>query len=76
MMGELSDDSLTLGPASAKANFVAPLTPSHQGGTICGLSPLASFLNILSLKRVCCVFRDIRDKNAVNEGFWTKTSCF
>ena len=29
MMGKLSDDSLTLGPASAEANFAAPHTPSH-----------------------------------------------
>ena len=48
----------------------------YQGGTICGLSSLASFLKILSSKRVCCVFRDIRDKNAVNEGFWSKTAVF
>ena len=48
----------------------------HQGGTICGLSSLASFLKILSSKRVCCVFRDIRDKNAVNQGFWSKTAVF
>ena len=27
MIGELSDDSLTLGPASAEANFVAPPIP-------------------------------------------------
>ena len=47
-----------------------------QGGTICGLSSLARFLKILSSKRVCCVFRDIRDKNAVNEGFWSKTAVF
>ena len=47
-----------------------------QGGTICGLSSLASFLKILSSKRVCCVFRDICDKNAVNEGFWSKTAVF
>ena len=47
-----------------------------QGGTICGLSSLASFLKILSSKRVCCVFRDIRDKNAVNQGFWSKTAVF
>ena len=49
---------------------------SQQGGTICGLSSLASFLKILSSKRVCCVFRDIRDKNAVNQGFWSKTAVF
>ena len=48
----------------------------RQGGTICGLSSLASFLKILSSKRVCCVFRDIRDKNAVNQGFWSKTAVF
>ena len=42
----------------------------------CGLSSLASFLKILSSKRVCCVFRDIRDKNAVNQGFWSKTAVF
>ena len=50
--------------------------PWYQGGTICGLSSLASFLKILSSKRVCCVFRDIRDKNAVNQGFWSKTAVF
>ena len=44
--------------------------------TTCGLSSSASFLKILSLKRVCCVFRDIRDKNAVNQGFWSKTAVF
>ena len=49
---------------------------SSQGGTICGLSSLVSFLKILSSKQVCCVFRDIRDKNAVNHGFWSKTAVF
>ena len=48
----------------------------HQAVTTCGLSSLASFLKILSSKRVCCVFRDIRDKNAVNQGFWSKTAVF
>ena len=48
----------------------------YQGGTICGLSSFASFLKILSSKRVCCVFRDICDKNAVNQGFWSKTAVF
>ena len=48
----------------------------QQGVTTCGLSSLASFLKILSSKRVCCVFRDIRDKNAVNQGFWSKTAVF
>ena len=31
------------------------------------------FLKILSLKSVCCVFRD---KSAVNQGFWSKTAVF
>ena len=48
-------------------------SPGTQAVTTCGLSSLASFLKILSSKRVCCVFRDIRDKNAVNQGFWSKT---
>ena len=48
----------------------------RQAVTTCGLSSLASFLKILSSKRVCCVFRDIRDKNAVNQGFWSKTAVF
>ena len=48
----------------------------HQGVTTCGLSSLASFLKILSSKRVCCVFRDIRNKNAVNQGFWSETTIF
>ena len=47
-----------------------------QGVTTCGLSSLASFLKILSSKHVCCVFRDIRDKYAVNQGFWSKTAVF
>ena len=47
-----------------------------QACTTCGLSSLANFLKILSSKRVCCVFRDIRDKNAVNQGFWSKTTVF
>ena len=47
-----------------------------QAVTTCGLSSLASFLKILSSKRVCCVFRDIRDKNAANQGFWSKTAVF
>ena len=38
--------------------------------------PHSNFLKILSSKRVCCVFRDIRDKNAVNQGFWSKTAVF
>ena len=45
----------------------------YQGVTTCGLSSLASFPKILSSKHVCCVFRDIRDKYAVNQGFWSKT---
>ena len=49
------------------------LHASMQAVTTCGLSSLASFHKILSSKRVCCVFRDIRDKNAVNQGFWSKT---
>ena len=49
---------------------------SDQASTTCGLSSLANFLKILSSKRVCCVFRDIRDKNAVNQGFWSKTAVF
>ena len=27
-------------------------------------------------KRASCVFSDIRDKNAVNQGFWSKTAVF
>ena len=46
---------------------------THQGVTTCGLSSLASVLKMLSSKHVCCVFRDIRDKYAVNQGFWSKT---
>ena len=53
-----------------------PPPPFMQAVTTCGLSSLASFLKILSSKRVCCVFRDIRDKNAVNQGFWSKTAVF
>jgi len=45
-------------------------------GTTWGLSSLANFLKILSSKRVCYVFRDIPDKNAVNQGFWSKTTVF
>ena len=48
----------------------------YQAVTTCGLSSLASFLKKNSSKRVCCVFRDIRDKNAVNQGFWSKTAVF
>ena len=44
----------------------------RQGVTTCGLSSLASFLKILSSKHVCCVFRDIRDKNAVIKVFGAK----
>ena len=47
-----------------------------QGVTTCGLSSLASFPKILSSKHVCCVFRNIRDKYAVNQGFWSKTAVF
>ena len=47
-----------------------------QGVTTSGLSSLASFLKILSSKHVCSVFRDIRDKNSVNQGFWNKTAVF
>ena len=47
-----------------------------QASTTCSLSSLANFLKMLSSKRVCCVFRDIRDKNAVNQGFWSKTTVF
>ena len=32
--------------------------------------------NILSLKCICWEFCDIRDKNAVNQGFWSKTTGF
>ena len=55
---------------------LGPIFDAEQVGTICGLSSLASFLKMLSSKRVCCVFRDIRDKNAVNQGFWSKTAVF
>ena len=48
----------------------------RQGVTTCGLSSLASFVKMLSSKRVCCVFCDIRDKNAVDQGFWSKTTVF
>ena len=35
---------------------------------------LQHVLKILSSKCVCCVFRNIRDKNAVNQVFLTKTT--
>ena len=57
----------------------APLFGGFDGDqavTTCGLSSLASFPKILSSKHVCCVFRDIRDKYAVNQGFWSKTAVF
>ena len=69
-----NQDVLPQGPVQPAHGPVGP--HSGQGGTICGLSSLASFLKILSSKRVCCVFRDIRDKNAVNQGFWSKTAVF
>ena len=47
-----------------------------QTGTTCGLSSPSIFLKILSSKFVCCVFCDIRDKNAVNQVFWSKTNVF
>ena len=47
---------------------------TQQAVTTCGLSSLASFLKMLSSKRVCYAFCDIRDKNAVNQGFWSKTA--
>ena len=53
-----------------------PHNTVQQGVTTCGLSSLASFPKILSSKHVCCVFRDIRDKYAVNQGFWSKTAVF
>ena len=58
------------------ANKSSKKITHSQAVTTCGLSSLASFLKILSSKRVCCVFRDIRDKNAVNQGFWSKTAVF
>ena len=36
----------------------------------------SKFSQNLSSKRVYCVFRDIRDKNAVNQGFLSKTAVF
>ena len=59
-----------------------PITPrkcdicATQGVTTCDLSSLASFLKILSSKRVCCAFCDSADINAVNQGFWSKTAVF
>ena len=49
---------------------------TQQAVTTCGLSSLASFPKIMSSKHVCCVFRDIRDKYAVTQGFWSKTAVF
>ena len=49
------------------ANKSSKKITHSQAVTTCGLSSLASFLKILSSKRVCCVFRDIRHKNAVNQ---------
>ena len=57
-------------------NCVFEILAGRQASTTWGLSSLANFLKILSSKRVCCVFRDIRDKNAVNQGFWSKTAVF
>ena len=73
LSGEKLDQILFLRENALMANFNLGW---QQGVTTCGLSSLASFLKILSSKRVCCVFRDIRDKNAVNEGFWSKTAVF
>ena len=42
----------------------------EQAVTTCGLSSLASFLKILSSKRVCCVFRDIRDNRGLRIEDW------
>ena len=39
--------------------------------TTCGLFSLANFHTIFSSKRLCCVFCY---KNAVNQGFWSKTA--
>ena len=50
--------------------------PLSQGCTTCGLSSIANFLKILSSKRICCIFHDIRDKNAINQRVWTKTAVF
>ena len=57
-------------------SYVGEACSLPQAVTSHGLSSLASFLKNLSSKRVCCVFRDIRDKNAVNQGFWSKTAVF
>ena len=73
LSGEKLDQILFLRENALMANFNLGW---QQGVTTCGLSSLASFLKILSSKRVCCVFRDIRDKNAVNQGFWSKTAVF
>ena len=35
--------------------------------------PHSNFLKILSSKRVCCVFRDSCNKNAVTQCLWSKT---
>ena len=37
---------------------------------------ISKFSKMLSSKHVCCVFRDIRDKYAVTQGFWSKTAVF
>ena len=34
--------------------------------------PHSNFLKILSSKRVCCVFRDSCNKNAVTQCLWSK----
>ena len=38
--------------------------------------PHSNFLKILSSKRVCCVFRDICNKNAVTQCLWSKKNVF
>ena len=43
-------------------------TMMRQGCITCGLAPLTNFLKNLSSKP------DICDKNAVDQGFWSKTS--
>ena len=73
LSGEKLDQILFLRENALMANFNLGW---QQGVTTCGLSSLASFLKILSSKRVRCVFCDIRDKNAVNQGFWSITAVF
>ena len=45
-----------------------------QGCITCSLSSLTKFSQNFIHETVCCVFRDIRDKNDVNQGFLSKTA--